>query len=527
MITDGPCDQGPWITAIAAIENINNTVIAFTVGADINCLALDMDIEWASADATPLYIMALNSPTSDPYDSAYDVPSQGFFNEVEFLSVSATDAATINTNYAAAGGYKKYKLHFANNQSVGVPQPSGGMIDYYSDYGPVDHTYQMKPQLAAPGGHILSTWTLGPLGGYVILSGTSMATPYAAASYALVKSQFPSATIEEILALLQTNASPVNWAYNTDIISATVQQGAGLINPYNAINSQTTITPGQLLISDVSRTVYGTANITITNKSAVSKTYTLSHLGAGYTAWYPQGETQSAQYGTANFQTSSITLHPGQSRLVDFSINPPSGVIAADLPVFGGFIKVTSNTGETYTVPYAGPPYSLFNTPYIQISASDPVLPQVCIEADTGITYDTGFLEINATQGYGSDMDTFQWSQEILIHLLPGDTTIKAAHYGLNDTSPPFYQASAFAPSSKIFGYPSFGTLVALEGWQWPNNYGPFPTDTSVTADNGTTYEVGNGDYRFFAAVLRQGGTSGLIGDYDTWLGPVIRFVGS
>ena len=93
----------------------------------------------------------------------------------------------------------------------------------------------MKPQIAAPGGHVLSTWPLGVLGSYCILSGTSMATPYLAASHSLVKSQFPTATIEQIKDKLQTNASPVLWVYNTAILSATAQQGAGPVNAYNAV----------------------------------------------------------------------------------------------------------------------------------------------------------------------------------------------------------------------------------------------------------------------------------------------------
>lgn len=99
---------------------------------------------------------------------------------------------TLQTNYAAAGGYTKYKLKFTSSSFISVPQPSGGMMDYYSSFGPVWHTYDMKPQIAAPGGHVLSTWPLGILGSYCILSGTSMATPYLAASYTLVKSQFQS-----------------------------------------------------------------------------------------------------------------------------------------------------------------------------------------------------------------------------------------------------------------------------------------------------------------------------------------------
>jgi subtilisin family serine protease len=119
-------------------------------------------------------------------------------------------------------------------------------MDYYSSFGPTWHDYNLKPQVSAPGGHVLSTWPLGPLGRYAILSGTSMATPYLAASYALVKSQFPKASIMEITTRLQVNAKPLPWIWNNNMLSPTYQQGAGLVDVFNAIYSDSTISPGQL-----------------------------------------------------------------------------------------------------------------------------------------------------------------------------------------------------------------------------------------------------------------------------------------
>lgn len=45
----------------------------------------------------------------------------------------------------------------------------------------------MKPDLAAPGGSILSTWPV-VLGSYAVISGTSAAAPHAAGSAALLLS---------------------------------------------------------------------------------------------------------------------------------------------------------------------------------------------------------------------------------------------------------------------------------------------------------------------------------------------------
>jgi len=531
FMVDNGCDSSSWATALSVVQNVNSTIFAMEVGDGQPCTITSIG-GWNGASQKPVYLMAYNSDSTDPYLSVYDTPSQGFFGTAQFTGVNNVDGATLAANFAAAGGYLKYKLNFISKSFESPAQPSGGFMDYYSDFGPTWHTYELKPQISAPGGHTLSTWPLGTLGGYCILSGTSMATPYVAAGFALVKSQFPEANIDEIKAMLQTNASPLPWIYDSSIIAATAQQGAGQINVYNAIFSQSVVSPGQLTISDVTHTEYGTANITIKNTSPRSKTYTLSHEGAGYTDYRLQYQepTQQAIYGTATFQTPTLTLSAGQSTTVSLAITPPESVTAASLPVFGGFVTITSTDDETYHVPYIGPPYSLYNTPYLQISTSGTILPQIYTNNITSgsLIYDNGFLEINPANGFGSAIPTNQWTTEIRVDVLPANTTIKASHYGFDSsTSVPTYQASSVTPTSSIFGYESFGTLVNKTGYIWPGSYGPFGSDTTVTTGNGSTVAVGNGDYRWFASVLRWGGTSGVQADYDTWLGPVIRFVDS
>ena len=267
----------------------------------------------------------------------------------------------------------------------------------------------MKPQISAPGGHVLSTWPLGVLGGYTILSGTSMATPCLAASYALVKISIPVTTIDQIKDMLQTNVSPVPWVYNTAILLATAQQGAGLVNVYNAIFSKSTLSPGQLLISDVSKTVYGTANIIISNPSSKSVKYTLSHQGAGYMDYYLtyMEINQQANYGTAKFSTPTVTVGAGKSATVQVTVTPPTSVTPSALPVFGRFIKLSDNAGESFSVPYLGPPYSLYNTPYIFVETSSPILPEVYAnDVDGTISFDTSILNVAEGLGYGSAVPT-------------------------------------------------------------------------------------------------------------------------
>ena len=77
----------------------------------------------------------------------------------------------------------------------------------YGATGPV-WDFSFKPQIAAPGGEILSSWPLSARG-WAIASGTSMATPYLSVCYALVKSQLPDLSVTEILTRLQTTSRPM------------------------------------------------------------------------------------------------------------------------------------------------------------------------------------------------------------------------------------------------------------------------------------------------------------------------------
>ncbi|KUJ11409.1 subtilisin-like protein [Mollisia scopiformis] len=521
-IIDQGCDPNAWSDALAAIGNVNETIVAFK--ATDGCPAT------SAGPANVPHIMALNSDTSNPYLSEYDTPSQGFFGTTQFINLNSLDGDTLQKNFAAVGGYSKYKLFFHDKDFTSVPQRSGGMVDYYSSFGPTWHQYDLKPQISAPGGHVLSTWPLGPLGGYAILSGTSMATPYLAGCYALVKSQFPAASISEIQARLQVNSIPVPWIFNKSMLSATVQQGAGLVNAYDAIFAETTIAPSQLKITDQNKTTYGLANITIENTSSKPKIYSFSHEGAGYMDYYMSHDekNQVPLFGTAHFP-SPTTIPPRSSATIQFSITPPQGVVPSALPVFGGFIKISDSNGQSFSVPYVGPPYSLFNTPYIFIqNTSDGILPEVyAYNADQSeVTYDLSLLDINATNGYGASIPTLQWTRAFRVDVLPANTNITANYYGFDAAIKLEYMPSKLSPNEKIFGFPSFGTAINSTGYVWPGGNSAFGSDDTVTRSNGSRYSVGNGDYRWFASVLRAGGSDSVQSDHDTWLGPVMRFNG-
>jgi subtilisin family serine protease len=122
-----------------------------------------------------------------------------------------------------------YKLFFPNTVFDSHTQKTSGMMSYFTSEGPSSDTLTLKPQLSSPGQMILATWPLAGTG-YTILSGTSMATPYMSGAFALLKSKFPNATVQQLREIMQSTARSVPYAYDTSIQAFAGQQGSGLIN---------------------------------------------------------------------------------------------------------------------------------------------------------------------------------------------------------------------------------------------------------------------------------------------------------
>ena len=117
-------------------------------------------------------------------------------------------------------------------------------------YGP-SNDFFFKPSIAAPGGNIMSTVPVNR-GSYVVASGTSMATPYVAGSVALLMQLKGNSVVGmEARSLFEATSRIVPTSKDDEAPLHTVtQQGAGLINVYDALYATTAVSPTELVLND-------------------------------------------------------------------------------------------------------------------------------------------------------------------------------------------------------------------------------------------------------------------------------------
>ncbi|ETS76666.1 hypothetical protein PFICI_12053 [Pestalotiopsis fici W106-1] len=246
---------------------------------------------------------------------------------------------------------------------------TGGYLSTYTSWGPTFEA-DVKPQVGSPGGNILSTWPQ-TLGSYAVLSGTSMACPLVAAVIALVadvRGTFDPAVIE---ALLVATAAPANLNDGSgtyDILAPVAQQGAGLVQAFDAAYATIIPSVSYLAFNDTDNFV-STLNFTITNTGSEDVTYDLSSVSAatGYTfstSIYPDifpGIEFTDDAATVAFGEDKVTVAAGSDAVISVTVTPPT-VDATRLPVYSGYINLNGSNGDSLSLPYQGIVGSLHDT---------------------------------------------------------------------------------------------------------------------------------------------------------------------
>jgi subtilisin family serine protease len=236
------------------------------------------------------------------------------------------------------------------DQSESFLSPTGGLISSFSSYG-ISPDLQVKPDIGAPGGNIYSTYPL-ELGGYAVISGTSMSSPHVAGAAALFLQARPDTPAQVVRSFLQNSADPRPWQGNPGLgyLDMVARQGAGMLDIDDAILATTRIEPSKLSVGE-SQAGPRTFNLRVINTASSPVTYDLSFVNTLSTAntFAPGAFLSNA---VVTFSASSLTVRPGSSARVDVTINPPS---APNQGQYGGYVVFTPQVGgQVYRVPFAG-----------------------------------------------------------------------------------------------------------------------------------------------------------------------------
>ncbi|MEO6901939.1 MAG: S8 family serine peptidase [Bacteroidia bacterium] len=153
----------------------------------------------------------------------------------------------------------------ANALTVGATDNQSQMAPF-SASGPIIGSFQVKPDIVAPGVDIYSTL---PNGAYASMSGTSAATAHVAGAAALLMELHPTWSPTDIKAALMQSAIE----YGPDIW----KRGKGRLDILKATQVTTTISPSIISFGNLNTTTFSASQfITVHNLSGNLKTYNIS-----------------------------------------------------------------------------------------------------------------------------------------------------------------------------------------------------------------------------------------------------------
>ncbi|GGL97481.1 S8 family serine peptidase [Deinococcus aerophilus] len=278
---------------------------------------------------------------------------------IPVLSVSDADGAKIDG--LIAGGISLT----VDGGKVSIANPTANASSSFSSFG-MSAELELKPDIAAPGGNIYSTYPLEKAdgSGYAVLSGTSMASPHVAGAVALLLQAYPSTQAKDMRSMLMNTAS-LRWYFNagkllTGLPDYVQRQGAGMVDIVAAYTNTVHATPSKLSLGESDTFATRSKVIVLKNSGARREVYAAINFPAltvGGTTLVPTPNTQFATMTingqSADTQTGVQVVVPPFSEVeLNVMITPPAG--APDKSQYGGYVQLKSTTSSSIVVPYAG-----------------------------------------------------------------------------------------------------------------------------------------------------------------------------
>lgn len=213
---------------------------------------------------------------------------------------------------------------------VGLEYPAGGRPNDFTSWGGT-HDLQIKPDIAAPGGNIFSTYLDDT---YAVLSGTSMACPYVAGVAALYigahggRKEHGKDFAKQLSRRIIASGSALPWATSAtpdyDWVAPVAQVGNGLVDAFKVVAYSTDLTFEKIALNDT-RHFKRYHDVTVSNNGDKDVSYKFSTqpaAGVEIAGWFALPPTAGEYRLRSLSEISPSTLEPTVSLPRDFTLKP-------------------------------------------------------------------------------------------------------------------------------------------------------------------------------------------------------------
>ncbi|HET7571536.1 MAG TPA: S8 family serine peptidase [Gaiellaceae bacterium] len=252
-------------------------------------------------------------------------------------TIANLDGEHLRAFMAAHGGRTTIRVGVA---PLDLATGRSGVITDFSSSGPTAFGHQLKPDVAAPGGQVLSS-TLPNTddSGFAVFDGTSMATPHVAGAAALLLELHPGWTPAEVKSALVSTAAPA-WGDTARTREAAVPlEGGGLVSLPAAVDPKLFTAPSSLSFGDLPA-LAGAAEHTLLVQ--------LSDAGGGAGDWQVTVEPQAATPGSSVDAPAVVSLAPGGSASLAVTVHASADATAGE---DYGFVALRQGA-TTRRIPY-------------------------------------------------------------------------------------------------------------------------------------------------------------------------------
>jgi minor extracellular serine protease Vpr len=246
------------------------------------------------------------------------------------------DGARLRTLMAASGGRTLIRI---GTEPERIQTGRSGIVTSFSSAGPTAFGHLLKPDVAAPGGQILSSTLRNAGGPFAVFDGTSMSAPHVTGAATLLLQLHRGWRPQQLKSALVSTAGPA-WGNTARTLEApVVLQGGGLVDLPRANDPKIFTAPVSLSFGDLN-----------VNRGARSEglLVRISDAGGGAGMWQVELRPQLASANASIQLPGMITVAPGGETELSVVVRA-----AADAPAGDNYGFIVLRQGEiTRRIPY-------------------------------------------------------------------------------------------------------------------------------------------------------------------------------